>query len=690
MKPIDLLQIGKWNQIEPKIQRYITIDPNEPKYKNKIVIVSGVLGQGKTSIFESLKDDGGIITVNPRRSVLREFTLRTKQIDWTWYEKDYYAARPKKISRYECLNARNLAICNLSQWWLQTGEQLKDRWSTAVFDEFALTSATNVSRDAIRKKDIRRVQDYLIGNTETVWVLGWLFDDHTIKYLESFGREIVWEKWHWDILKDVRFEVCDSEKQLLGSTAIDIQKGGGALIVSERSNSIGKIYTNFLEKHIPDITPKICNTENRLTEDEILNYHDKNTNAKERLHITSPVNSVGTDYQEQQWETTTLCFTKQTPKLTGTDIVQFALRNRPVKTLKWFAVGEEKNLVSFNDFVLPEVRFSDMDLDDYGRWNPQLGSRTIDSNNPVAITQKYDEKKRAYELEYRLEVAWEQFYMLGLRDKNIFQSPHKELSDFKWLSNPVNIELLLQSQYLEPKQYIRSDSILDKKYTDICNAFDTKKVQLKHYYRYDNGSYEDNALRNTQMNDSYIVRQAQAKKDFSPYKTKWNNYQSWIKKFIDKNMEQTITQIEFENSWVWKQLLKNKIEVNAVMEYQQLSGLKITVDDKAKPLQWLKRYLVKHDFDCYLETPDKSRLVEIRKMARAENKKDFGIWRAEQKELFKTGESFNGLRNFQIDHFLAFKLISTVNGVYMPLSDSLNQLRIVKGEYILTIKDYDF
>ena len=53
MKPIDLLQIGKWNQIEPKIQRYITIDPNEPKYKNKIVIVSGVLGQGKTSIFES-------------------------------------------------------------------------------------------------------------------------------------------------------------------------------------------------------------------------------------------------------------------------------------------------------------------------------------------------------------------------------------------------------------------------------------------------------------------------------------------------------------------------------------------------------------------------------------------------------------------------------------------------------------
>ena len=87
------------------------------------------------------------------------------------------------------------------------------------------------------------------------------------------------------------------------------------------------------------------------------------------------------------------------------------------------------------------------------------------------------------------------------------------------------------------------------------------------------------------MNDSYIVRQAQAKKDFSPYKTKWNNYQSWIKKFIDKNMEQTITQIEFENSWVWKQLLKNKTEVNAVMEYQQLSGLKITVDDKAKPLK---------------------------------------------------------------------------------------------------------
>ena len=76
MEPIDLLQIGKWSQIEPKIARYITIDPNEPKYKNKIVIVSGVLGQGKTHIFTKLKDTGGIITVNPRRSVLKEFIGR--------------------------------------------------------------------------------------------------------------------------------------------------------------------------------------------------------------------------------------------------------------------------------------------------------------------------------------------------------------------------------------------------------------------------------------------------------------------------------------------------------------------------------------------------------------------------------------------------------------------------------------
>ena len=692
MKPIDLLQIGKWSQIEPKINRYITIDPNEPKYKNKIVIVSGVLGQGKTNIFEQLKDDGGIIATIPRRSVLKEFTIRTNQIDWTWYEKDYHEPKSGSISVYEMVNAKNLAICNLSIHKLQTGG-VEGRWKTAIFDEFALTMATNVIKDAdnkkaTRKKNIRAVQDYLIENTETVWVLGWLFDDFILEYLESFGREIVWEKWHWDILKDKKFELCDSEKQLLGSTAIDIKEGGGALIVSEKSNSVGKIYTNFLEKHIPGITPKICNTDNRLTEDEIKQYNNQNTNANERLHITSPVNSVGTDYQEEQWDTTTLHFTNQAPKLTGTDIVQFALRNRKVKTFKWFPVGEEKNLIHFNDFVLPEVRFSETDKEDFGTWNAEIGRRVIDPDNPLAKTQKYYEKKKAYELKYRLPVAWTEFKMLGLQDENIYISPHNDLSEFKWTNATQAIDELLQSKYLEFDQYVLSQDIRDKRYTDICNAFDTKAADRKHYFRYDNGSYQDNKLRKQQMFDQYVVRET--KSGGSIENRKWNHYQNWVRKFIEKNMEQQITQIEFENSWVWTQLIENITNVNAVMEYQQLSDLRIRVDDKAKPLEWLKRYLIKHDFDCYLEEPDKSKLKEIRAAARKENWEEFKIWRAEQKELFKEGKSYRGLQNFQIDHFLAFKLINITNGGYKPLSDSLEQLRLVKGEYILTIKDYDF
>ena len=690
MNPIDLLQIGKWSQIEPKIEKYITINPNEPKYKNKIVIVSGVLGQGKTHIFEELKDEGGIITVIPRRSVLKEFTVRTNQIDWTWYEQDYWAKKPKKISRYECGTAKNLAICNLSLWWLQTGQSLGNNWGTVIFDEFALTMATNVSRNAIRKKDIRDVQDYLIKNTETVWILGWLFDDFIIEYLESFGREIVWEKWHYDILKDTKFELCDSEKQLLGSTAIDIKNGGGALIVSERSNSIDKIYTSFLEKHIPHITPKVCNLDNRLTENEILNYHNKNVQAKERLHITSPVNSVGTDYQEEKWDTTTLHFTKQNPKLSGTDIVQFSLRNRMVKTFKWFSAGEEKNLITFNNFTHLQVHFSNTDLQDFGTWNQEQGRRMIETENPVATTQRWVEKKKSYEVTYRLSIAWVQFRMLGLRGENIYSSPHHELSEFKWTNAAKAIDELLLSKYLEPEQYRLSNDLRAKKYTDICNAFDVKKAERNHYFRYDSGNYQDNKLRQNQMFDPYVVREAKSSE--SVHKRRWNNYQNWIRRDLDLNekMNTTITQLEFENSWVWQQLLKNISTVNTVMEYQQMSALRITVDDKAKPLHWLKRYLVKHDFDCYLEASDKSRLKEIRAAAKKENKKEFDQWRAEEKRYYEVGISFRGLKNFQIDHFLEYILLNPWNGGYMPLTDSLRELMLVKGGYVLTIKNFTF
>jgi hypothetical protein len=190
------------------------------------------------------------------------------------------------------------------------------------------------------------------------------------------------------------------------------------------------------------------------------------------------------------------------------------------------------------------------------------------------------------------------------------------------------------------------------------------------------------------MFDPYVVREA--KSGGSIQNRKWNNYQNWIRKFIEDKMDKQITQFEFECSWVWQQLLKNKTEVNAVMEYQQLSDLKITVDDKVKPLHWLKRYLVKHDFDCYLDKPDKSKLKEKRAAAKKENKKAFDEWRAEQKELIKDKKSFRGLKNFQIDHFLEYILLNPWDGRYMPLSDSLSQLMLLKGEYILTVKEFDF
>ena len=72
-----------------------------------------------------------------------------------------------------------------------------------------------------------------------------------------------------------------------------------------------------------------------------------------------------------------------------------------------------------------------------------------------------------------------------------------------------------------------------------------------------------------------------------------------------------------------------------------------------------------------------------------QNKYDSSTAASNNKPNHKKGKSFKGLQNFQIDHLLEFKLQSSSNGVYMPLSDSLSQLRLVKGDHILTIKDYD-
>jgi len=52
--------------------------------------------------------------------------------------------------------------------------------------------------------------------------------------------------------------------------------------------------------------------------------------------------------------------------------------------------------------------------------------------------------------------------------------------------------------------------------------------------------------------------------------------------------------------------------------------------------------------------------------------------------------SFRGLKNFQIDHLLEYILLNPWDGTYRPLSNSLSELKLVKGEYILTVKDFDF
>ena len=113
-------------------------------------------------------------------------------------------------------------------------------------------------------------------------------------------------------------------------------------------------------------------------------------------------------------------------------------------------------------------------------------------------------------------------------------------------------------------------------------------------------------------------------------------------------------------------------------------NLCITADDKAKPLNWLKKYLTAHNYDCEIYKPSKEKKAQVRKLAENSMKEEYAEWKEGQKELPKE-ERFRELTNQRIEHYLEFLI---TNKRHKELTKEMNELRLISDTWNMSIKDY--
>ena len=584
----DALGIGRWKSIPSKIQRYINLDPNADEHKGKINIVSGVLGQGKTEIYTKLQSDN-VIAINPRRSVLQDFCQRANQIDWTWYEKKPGATKP----RAELIDASNLAICNLSLWKLQSTQPLK-KYKHVIFDEFSLGISSSINKDAPEIKQSEEILRGLFETSETIWVNSWLFDDYCIDWLESIGKEIEWHKYHYPILENMNVGIWQNENAFLDRVA-KLGDNGGVFIASELSDAITGLETKYIQG---DDDWDYHNKTKTPTLEELKDWHNPKLKAGAKRSYFSPIVSHGADFRNE-WKHTALHLKNSSKSIGGTDAVQFAMRNRDAVSIDIFATSREldkKNLDLVKQNALKVETINEKQLQNIGTWNRDRCCKEIDQNDPIWKRIKWVDMTGAINREFREPIIMYQLKMLGLKDENITLNTNSS-GEGAWKSTEEYYEQIIEGRLLTTEEYITTNDWQNKRYTEIARELGKDKIGMKDIKRYDGGAFKQNQLRQKKMYDPFIVRQAErkAKEGYRDRKI-GDDVAYMIKKLITEDM--TITQFEFKHTdiFIWLCNYENRMLFNDIMEFEQLSMLKITGDFKAKPLVWLEKYLTKHDF----------------------------------------------------------------------------------------------
>ena len=152
-----------------------------------------------------------------------------------------------------------------------------------------------------------------------------------------------------------------------------------------------------------------------------------------------------------------------------------------------------------------------------------------------------------------------------------------------------------------------------------------------------------------------------------------------------EEQEYMLTQNDFKYSDFWNKALKNEKVFNRIMRDEHLPELCITSDDRAKPLLWLKRFLTRHNFDCEIERPSKTKQKEIRKLAEKSCRAEYNLWKQAQKQMPEE-ERYRQLKNQRIEHYLAWLV---AEGRYKDLTEEMKALRSVYDEWNMTIETYE-
>ena len=678
--------------------KYLDLKPDAFWLKD-INLISAPLGMGKTHMFLE-KLEGTTCLITPRKSITRAFANNSK-IDFIYYLTEEGRTRKEE----ELREANNLAIVNLSIRKLISDKELK-AYDNLIIDELELVLSSSVDRNSSTPQDTEDAFRSLIQHSKKVYGLGWLFRNYTINYLESFNREIYFERYHRDIATDIELNVYPTKEQFYENLN-EVAKSQRVLLFTDRTTDT----KNIAEKINATTETYWASDDHQIPKEKEQAYADtEKQGMTAQVEIFSPIVSHGYNFRNETPRTAMLLQnTSERNRMSITDLVQFMFRNRDQKVidLYMYEPKDTKELKELEQIATTPAQFTSDKIRTFGTFNPALRKKVINQDDEIV------KRKRSIDNIARIEKAVPRralfLYLrwLGLTNINLIKE--------RYCAKQIGISTSPQKtidygKFLQPVEYAEG-TIDEQDYTDICNDFGVEEITLEDISRWDNGNFKANAIRQKQMYESKTVRNSvDANKGLFGANEQFRKIQYRMGIFIkDKDV---ITNAEFKVSEYWQNTLKYEYLHNKAMRDEHLPELCITADDKVKPLLYLKRFLEKHNFHCVIEKPNKDDKPRIRKEAEKSCRPQFQAWKLEQQPIIQLVKKLKnekltywdkhitrnklkelekeikwcGKENISIVHYLDFLI---AEGRHKELTKEMKALRLIADTWVMTIKEYE-
>lgn len=667
---IELLGLTKWHALEKKSieGKYIDINPYDYP-ENSIVWIGGVFGAGKTTSFQR-KLEGSIISISPRIEIMKQ-NLPNNKNSFTYYLDE----KGKAISKTELIEAYNLMMCGQSLHRLRSRKSLEGK-DIMLIDEAMLHFKDSVGNHAYNPWECEDVLHRLIKESRRVFLLGWFFRDNVYDYLHSFGKEVIFEKYHRDIATDIEIKVYPNKDQFLEALNTEA-KSQRAIVLSDMGEraitSFGKNLEHSYECYYREKPPP---------KEKTLAYNKPNEQGMtEQIEVFSPIASHGFSFRNET--PNTFAYFNNTNLLDGESIIQMLFRNRDQKTIHLFIAQpkEVKKMEQLKQIARMSAQFTPKQEEDFGTWNRLLGKLTIDTNRAEIIRKGSLNNIARIEQSLPWEVALFYLRELGIKDENIVFIAEDEKRRRYKRNNISKEEILELGKFVQLAEYPTADAFAQR-YTEICNDLGIEELTMKEIVRWDGGNFRENEIRHKQIKSERFVKDAQMKAKGIFNHTNFALQQHHLFEYM-KNRN-TITNYDFRHSEFWQKALEYEKDFNRTMAIAGLKELCISTDDKQCPLRWLKRYLIKHNFYAEIYRPSKENKSAIRKLAEKSCREDFLKWKEEEKAK-EVEDRFRNLKNHSVIHYLQYLV---ANERQAELTEEMRALHLIYDEWNITIETY--